>query len=337
MPKGLITGLMSCALLVGGGYTAKAQAVSSAQQQAGTCTGQVVSNTGEEVIGATVRVKGTDKAAGTDLDGKFSLTGVKNGATLIISCIGYETKEVVWNGQPLTIELPESANALDEVVVVGYGVQKKANVTGSVSSMSAKQIASRPVSSVTAAMAGEMSGVTVIQNSGAPGSQTGSVTVRGKNTINAAEPLVIVDGVPGQMNNIAPEEIESVSVLKDAASAAIYGVQAANGVILITTKKGTKGQKTQISYSGNVAWARPVARLQHVDAYHHATMLNEALQNDGLATRYTDWQIQRWEQGINDATTPNTDWWGETFRTSQLETQHTISVNGGSEKTTYMV
>lgn len=337
MPKGLITGLMSCALLIGGGYTAKAQAVSSAQQQAGTCTGQVVSNTGEEVIGATVRVKGTDKAAGTDLDGKFSLTGVKNGATLIISCIGYETKEVVWNGQPLTIELPESANALDEVVVVGYGVQKKANVTGSVSSMSAKQIASRPVSSVTAAMAGEMSGVTVIQNSGAPGSQTGSVTVRGKNTINAAEPLVIVDGVPGQMNNIAPEEIESVSVLKDAASAAIYGVQAANGVILITTKKGTKGQKTQISYSGNVAWARPVARLQHVDAYHHATMLNEALQNDGLATRYTDWQIQRWEQGINDATTPNTDWWGETFRTSQLETQHTISVNGGSEKTTYMV
>lgn len=333
----IAAGILSSLLLAGGGYSTYAQAATSTQRQAGTCVGTIKSDAGEEVIGATVKVKGTSKATSTNIDGEFSLTGVNPGAVLEISCIGYEPKEVTWNGQPLNITLSEMSNALDEVVVVGYGVQKKANVTGSVSSMKASQIAMRPVSSVTAAMAGEMPGVTVIQNSGAPGSQTGSVTVRGKNTINAGEPLVIVDGVPGQMNNIAPEEIESVSVLKDAASAAIYGVQAANGVILITTKKGTKNQKTTISYSGNVAWARPTARLQHVDAYNHATMLNEALANDGLALRYNDWQIGRWAAGIYDATTPNTDWWGETFKKNQLENQHTVTINGGTDKTTYMV
>lgn len=333
----IAAGMLSSLLLIGGGNLADAQAITVAQQTAGTCVGTIVSENGEEVIGATVKVKGTSMATSTNIDGKFSLTGVKPGAVLEISCIGYEPLSVTWNGQPLSLTMKETANALDEVVVVGYGVQKKANVTGSVSSMKASQIASRPVSSVTAAMAGEMPGVTVIQNSGAPGSQTGSVTVRGKNTINAGEPLVIVDGVPGQMNNIAPEEIESVSVLKDAASAAIYGVQAANGVILITTKKGTKGQRTQISYSGNVAWARPTARLAHVDAYNHATMLNEALANDGLAPRYNEWQIERWANGTFDATTPNTDWWGETFKKNQLENQHTVTINGGTEKTTYMI
>lgn len=338
MPKRFITaGMLSTLLLAGGGYSAYAEAASAMQQTAGTCTGTIVDAAGDGVIGATVRVKGTDKATATDLDGNFSLTGVKPGAVLEISCIGYAAQQVTWNGQPVTITLEDTSKALDELVVVGYGVQKKANVTGAVSSMKASQIASRPVSSVTAAMAGEMPGVTVIQNSGAPGSQTGSVTVRGKNTINAGSPLVIVDGVPGEMNNIAPEEIESVSVLKDAASAAIYGVQAANGVILITTKKGTHNQKTQITYSGNVAWARPTRRLQHVDAYHHASMLNEALSNDGMALRYNEWQLNRWKNGVYDASTPNTDWWGETFRSNQLENQHTVTINGGTEKTSYMV
>lgn len=337
MPKRFIAaGILSALTLCGGGYLDAFQAVAVAQT-AGACVGTIVSDTGEEVIGATVRVKGTNKAASTNIDGKFSIAGVEPGAVLQISCIGFEPMEVTWNGTPLNITLKESTNTLDEVVVVGYGVQKKANVTGAVSSMKAEQIASRPVSSVTAAMAGEMPGVTVIQNSGAPGSQTGSITVRGKNTINAGSPLYIVDGVPSQINNISPDEIESISVLKDAASAAIYGVQGANGVILVTTKKGTKGQKTQVNYSGHVAWARPTARLAHVDAYNHAVMLNEALSNDGLALRYNDWQIQRWAEGKYDATTPNTDWWNETFKKNQLETQHSITINGGTEKTTYMV
>lgn len=136
------------------------------------------------------------------------------------------------------------------VVVVGYGVQKKSNLTGSVASVDSKVLDTRPVSSVSAALAGQMPGVTAIQSSGAPGSQASSITIRGKNSINAASPLVIVDGVPGSMNTIDPADIESLTVLKDAASAAIYGVQAANGVILITTKQGKKGDKTRINYSG---------------------------------------------------------------------------------------
>lgn len=342
MPKRLVTGVMSCVLLAGGGYSAHAQAVSSTQQQAGMCTGQVLSNTGEEVIGATVKVKGTDKATGTNIDGRFSITGVSKGAVLQISCIGFDPMEVTWNGEPLTITMTETANALDEVVVVGYGVQKKANVTGSVASMKAEQIASRPVSSVSAAMAGQMPGVTVVQSTGAPGSQAGSITVRGKNSINGGSPLVVIDGVPSTtaaMNNIAPEEIESISVLKDAASAAIYGVQAANGVILITTKKGTKDEKTRITYSGNVAWTRPTTKANRLTAYEHATLWNEAMLNDNpnAAVRYQDWELERWKNGINNATTPDIDWYDELFKKDATETQHSITLNGGTGNTNYMV
>ena len=191
----------------GGGYVAHAQNV-SATQQAAICTGQVLSNTGEEVIGATIKVKGTDKATSTNIDGKFSLTGIKKGAVLEISCIGYNNVEVTWNGEPLNITMNESTNELDEVVVVGYGVQKKANVTGAVSTMSAKAIENRSVASISAAMAGEMPGVVVVQSSGAPGGQTGSITIRGNNTINSASPLVFVVGVPGSMNIIDPQVVE---------------------------------------------------------------------------------------------------------------------------------
>lgn len=147
-----------------------------------------MSDNGEEVIGATVKVKGTSKVTSTNIEGKFSLTGVKPGAVLEISCIGYEPLSVTWNGQPLALTMKETANALDEVVVVGYGVQKKANVTGSVSSMKASAIEDRAVASVSAAMAGEMPGVVVVQSSGAPGGQTGSVTIRGNNSVNSASP-----------------------------------------------------------------------------------------------------------------------------------------------------
>ena len=179
----------------------------------------------------------------TGIDGDFTINNIPVGSTLVISFMGYQTQEVKWTGTPLTIMLKEDSQTLDEVIVVGYGVQKKANLTGSVASINSEALESRSVASVSAAMAGSMPGVTVIQTSGAPGAQTGSITIRGKNSINAASPLVIVDGIPGSMNNIDPQDIESISVLKDAASSAIYGVQAANGVILITTKKGKKGQK----------------------------------------------------------------------------------------------
>ena len=207
------------------------------------------SMTGEPIISANVAVKGTTNGTVTDMDGNFVLD-VKNGDVIVISFIGYLTQEIKYNGeQSIKVNLKEDTQKLDEVVVVGYGVQKKVNLTGSVSTVKAETLETRPVSSVSAALAGQMPGVTAIQSSGRPGSQTGSITIRGKNSVNAASPLVIVDGVPGSMNTIDPADIESLTVLKDASSAAIYGSRAAGGVILITTKRGS-GSRTQINYDG---------------------------------------------------------------------------------------
>ena len=332
----IAAGMLSSLLLIGGGNLADAQAITVAQQTAGTCVGTIVSDNGEEVIGATVKVKGTSIATSTNIDGKFSITGVKPGAVLEISCIGYEPLSVTWNGQPLSITLKETSNTLDEVVVVGYGVQKKANVTGSVSSMNASAIEDRAVASVSAAMAGEMPGVVVVQQSGAPGSQTGSITIRGNNSVNSASPLVIVDGVPGSMNNIDPQDIESISVLKDAASAAIYGVQAANGVILITTKTGKLNTAPKITYSGTVTWAQPTTKLDPVNAHDYTMLMREALLNSDPNANVAvyDARLQQYADGTLDPV--GTNWWNETFKKWSTETAHTVQINGGSANTTYM-
>lgn len=336
MPKRFIAaGILSALTLCGGGYLDAFQAVAVAQT-AGACVGTIVSDTGEEVIGATVRVKGTNKAASTNIDGKFSIAGVEPGAVLQISCIGFEPMEVTWNGTPLNITLKESTNTLDEVVVVGYGVQKKANVTGAVSSMNASAIEDRAVASVSAAMAGEMPGVVVVQQSGAPGAQTGSITIRGNNSINSASPLVIVDGVPGSMNNIDPQDVESISVLKDAASAAIYGVQAANGVILITTKKGKLNTAPKITYSGTVTWSSPIGKLDQVNAHDYTMLMREALLNSDPNANVASYDAAL-EQYANGTLNPEgTNWWKEVFKSHGTETAHTVQINGGSANTTYM-
>lgn len=337
MPKRFITaGMLSALLLAGGGYSAYAEAASALQQTAGTCTGTIVDAAGEGIIGATVRVKDSSKATATDLDGNFSLTGVKPGSILEITCIGYTATEVTWNGQPVHVTMKDASKALDELVVVGYGVQKKANVTGAVSSVKADQIENRAVASVSSALAGEMPGVVVVQSSGAPGGQTGSITVRGANSINAAQPLVIVDGVPGSMNNIDVQDIESVSVLKDAASAAIYGVQAANGVILITTKKGKANTAPRITYSGSVSFSTPTTHLDKVNAYEHTFLMREALlnQNPDANVATYDAAIAKYESGELDK--EGTDWYDATFKGHGTETAHTVQISGGSENTTYM-
>ena len=302
-------------------------------QQNGQCTGVVKDANGETIIGASVVVKGTTNGTITGIDGDFTLSDVKKGDILQISYVGYITQEVKFNGQSLNVVLKEDSKTLEEVVVVGYGVQKKANLTGSVASVDAKALESRPVSSVSAAIAGQLPGVTAIQSSGAPGSQAASITIRGKNSLNAASPLVIVDGVPGSMNTIDPNDIESFTVLKDAASAAIYGVQAANGVILITTKQGKKGDKPRVSYSGSVSWASPVAKRDYVDAYEYAVLFNEATRNDdpNAPLMFTPDDIEAYRTGAKSST----DWYKAAIKSSAVETMHNVSFSGGSEKTTY--
>ncbi len=316
----------------------------STEQQTGTCTGVVKDAKGETLPGASVVVKDVNGSSATPIgtttgmDGDFSLNNVPVGSTLIISFIGFQTQEVKWEGTPLTVTLKEDSQTLDEVVVVGYGVQKKANLTGSVASINAEALESRSVASVSAAMAGSMPGVTVIQTSGAPGAQTGSITIRGKNSINAASPLVIVDGIPGSMNNIDPQDIESISVLKDAASSAIYGVQAANGVILITTKKGKKGQKARVNYSGTVTWASPTATLDFLGSADYAILYNEATLNEdpNALLPYNAEDIELFRNGKDPIGHPNTDWYDAVFKKHAIETQHSLSISGGSENTTYM-
>lgn len=307
-------------------------------QQVSTCNGVVRDASGEAIIGASVMVKGTTNGTVTGIDGDFALNEVPKGSTLVISYVGYVTQEIKFDGQPIQVLLKEDTQNLDEVVVVGYGVQKKANLTGSVASINAEALESRSVASVSAAMAGQMPGVTAIQTSGAPGAQTGSITIRGKNSINAASPLVIVDGVPGSMNNIDPQDIESISVLKDAASSAIYGVQAANGVIVITTKKGEKGQKARVNYSGTVSWASPTAKLDFLGSADYAVLYNEATLNENpkAVIPYTDEDLQKFRDGSDPIDHPDTDWYSEVMKNSAMETQHNLSINGGSENTTYM-
>lgn len=290
------------------------------------------------MIGASVVVKGTTNGTITSIDGDFALSNVAKGDIIQVSYIGYVTQEIKFNGQPINVTLKEDTEMLEEVVVVGYGVQKKANLTGSVASINAEALESRAVASVSAALAGTMPGVTSIQTSGAPGAQTGSITIRGKNSINAASPLVIVDGVPGSMNNIDPQDIESLSVLKDAASSAIYGVQAANGVILITTKKGKKGSKAKINYSGTVSWSSPTATLDFLGAADYAILYNEATlnENPSAAVPYSEEDIRLFRDGTDPYGHPDTDWYSEVMKKSAMETQHSLSISGGSENTTYM-
>lgn len=289
------------------------------------------------VAGASVVVKGTTNGTVTDMNGNFVLD-VKKGEIIQISFIGYLTQEIKYNGESsVKINLKEDTQKLDEVVVVGYGVQKKANLTGSVSTVKAEALESRPVSSVSAALAGQMPGVTAIQSSGRPGSQTGTITIRGKNSVNAASPLIIVDGVPGSMDTIDPADIETLTVLKDASSSAIYGVQAANGVILITTKKGKKGDRARVNYSGNVSWATPTLRPNFLGAGDYAMLYNEATLNDNPNNplRFTDDDIRQYRDGSDPYGHPNTDWYKETLKSSAIETMHHLSISGGSEKTSY--
>ena len=326
-------------LLMGAPFAANAVTPSvdnvNAVQQSGTCKGVVKDAAGEAIIGASVVVKGTTNGSITDFDGNFELSGVKNGAILQVSYVGYMTQEVKYNGQALNVILKEDNMNLEEVVVVGYGTQKKANLTGSVANVNNKLIESRPITSVSAGLQGLLPGVTVTQRSGQPGADNGTIRVRGTGTFNVADPMVIVDGVESTMNDIDANDIESISVLKDAASAAIYGSKAANGVILITTKRGKAGQ-SQVNYSGLVGWQSLTQLPEYATSAEYAELTNQAYKNVGKEPLYTAEQIEKYRNGSDPDNYANTDWHDLMYTESGFQTQHNISINGGSEQMRYM-
>ncbi len=296
-------------------------------------TGLVTDSEGETIIGASIVEKGTPNGTITAMDGSFTLE-VEPNATLRITSIGFQTQEIKsGNNNHFKIVLIDDTKTLDEVVVVAYGVQKKVNLTGAVSVASAKDIQIKPVGQTSAALQGVLPGVTITQRSGEPGVDSGTIRIRGIGTLSDANPLVLIDGVEGSINNIDPNSIESISVLKDAASASIYGSRAANGVLLVTTKRGAEG-KFSVSYSNYLAWQNPTNMPELVDAVGYMELLNVAYKNVGRDPLYSDELIAQYKKqnGVSSDEYPNTDWQKETLTKSGFQQSHFLNISGGNDK-----
>lgn len=292
---------------------------------------------GDPVIGGSVRVKGSMNATITDVNGKFQISVPSKSSVLVFSYVGSVTQEVVADKDVINVTLQESATTkLDEVVVVGYGVQKKANLTGSVSSMHIDDVKDIPASNTSSLLQGRMAGVTVSSFTSQPGKDDDvEIRIRGLGTFGNNNPMIIVDGVEGTLGNIAPNDIENISVLKDAASASIYGVRAANGVILITTKRGAVGT-TKLSYSGTYGIQQATVLPKYVNSWQWATLFNE--QNNALGAsdnNYTPDMLKKLENGSDPDHFANTDWSKALFRSAPIQ-NHYLSMTGGSNNSNYM-
>ena len=298
-------------------------------QQEGSLKGTVSDSFGP-VAGASIVVKGTTNGTVTDMNGNFVLD-VKNGDVIQVSFIGYLTQEFKYNGEPsINVSLQEDTQKLDEVIVVGYGTQQKANLSGAVAQLDSKELTSRPISNVSSGLQGMMPGVTVTSGQGRPGQDGSTIRIRGVGTLNSASPYILIDGIEsGSMNDIDPNDIESISVLKDASSAAIYGSKASNGVILITTKRGKTGAP-RISYNGYVGASKATSMIDRVSSADYARLWNRFEPG-----RYSDEDIRMFEDGSDPYGHPNTDWNDEAYRTGLLH-KHNVSITGGAENVKYM-
>ena len=291
---------------------------------------------GETIPGASVRVKGHDNyAAVTDIDGNFLLKVPNLNSTIEVSYVGYKAQEVALKGRTMVeVTLLEDSQMLEEVVAIGYGTAKKVSLTGSVSAITSKELNSAPLTNPSNLLTGKIAGLTAVQSTGRPGSDGSSIHVRGLNDFAGSGPLCIVDGVPANMDNVNPNDIESVSVLKDAA-AAIYGVQGANGVILVTTKRGSES-KAKISYSGVMSLVHNTAMPELMNASEYMYWHNRASEMDGYTPRYTaDIQQQVFENAPGTVY-GETDWQKQLWRTA-LTQRHTISATGGTKNAKYFV
>lgn len=309
-------------------------------------SGTVTDNTGEPLIGATVREKGTKNVTATNIDGEFSLKLSSAKPVIEVSYIGYEPKKVTVTKSHMNIELATAESELDEVVVVAYGVQKKATVTGAISTVSSKDITKSSAPNVAAALAGKLPGLTTIQTNGAPGKDEVEMYLRGAATTNETKPLILVDGIPREsIREIDANEIETISVLKDASATAVFGVRGANGVILITTKRGEKGAMNvtaTVRYSLQSFARKPY----HRDSWDYARLLNEARANEGQGAEFEPYEIalfDMWRDGDGPQDPalrywyPNTDWSDIYFKDHASMVQANVNVSGGTDKLQYFV
>ncbi|WP_301886687.1 SusC/RagA family TonB-linked outer membrane protein, partial [Bacteroides congonensis] len=276
-------------------------------QQNSKLTGTVVDANGEPVIGANVTVVGTTLGTITDIDGRFSLNA-NSGAKIKISFIGYKEKVVtIKKGISFNIVLEEDAQSLGEVQVVAYGVQKKVSITGAISSMKGDDLLKTPAGSLSNVLSGQITGISSVQYSGEPGADAADIYVRGVATWNNAKPLIQVDGVERDFSQIDPNEIESVTVLKDASATAVFGVRGANGVILITTKRGAEG-KAKVSFSTSAGVNVRTKDLEFANSYQYASYYNMMKVNDGGVATFSDEQLETFRNHSNPLIYPDINW-----------------------------
>ena len=305
-----------------------------------TITGTVTDGeSGDALPGVNILAKGTSTGTVTDVEGKYRLTVSDEVATLVFSSIGYLTQEVAINGRSaIDLGLAPDVQSLDEVVVVGYGTQEKSKLVGSVSQISSQAVNDRAVPQLRQALTGQMPGVTVIQRSGQPGNQGGSIQIRGVSSINSSNaPLILVDGIPTEsFNDIDPNVVENISVLKDASSAAIYGARAANGVVLVTTKTA-KSDELQVSYNGYAGIQVPTEFPEYVNSWEYAELLNEANTNDGLPPAYLAEEIELFKNGSDPDNYPNSDFINSVLKKSSAQTGHNITLSNGIGASNYLL
>ena len=318
--------------------------------------GKVLDEMGEGLIGAGVVIQGTTNGTITDLDGNFVLPSVPSGTTLEISCVGYKTQQVTVTGTRIDVTLEPDASALEESVVVAYGQQKKVTITGAVSAVSGEGLLKAPVANVANALQGNLPGVSAVQASGMPGDDEPVIRIRGVGSLNSAEPLVLVDGVERSFSQLDPNEIESISVLKDASATAVFGVRGANGVILVTTKRGQVG-KASVTATVNGAMQRISKFIDFTDSYTYGQMWNYTAITDALpmsqwpgtvnisdyskyadnGIRFSQNVMEHFRTGDMPQTFPNMDWIKYIMNDSAWQEQANVNVNGGTERVRYFV
>ena len=307
-----------------------------------TLTGKVLDTNAQPVIGAGVTIKGTTIGVTTDLDGVFKISLSPEISAITVSSLGYVTKDVeIGKKQNLVVVLEEEAESLDATVVVAYGTQTKATITGALSSIDSKSLVKAPVADISNVLSGQLPGVTTVQVSGKPGDDYADIYVRGVSSLSdgASTPLILVDGVERPLNTIDPNEIESLSILKDAASTAVFGVRGANGVIIVTTKRGDVG-KPKISVSSITGVQQPLSFLTQVGSYEFSKFWNLKQQNDGVTdpkAYYTAEAIEAYRTGSDPLVFPSTNWKEILYRKAFVQTKNNINISGGSDKVRYFV
>lgn len=300
-------------------------------------SGRVVNAQGEPIENASIAIKGTQTGVTSDIHGMFSITVTDEKDILIISHVNYERKEVIVGDQKeIEVVLIAKQASMDDIVVVAYGQQKKISVTGAISSIGTKEIKQSPSSNLAVGLAGKLPGLISIQRSGEAGNNLNELYIRGVSTPNSKSPLILVDGIERELNFIDPNEVENITILKDASSTALYGVRGANGVILVTTRRGSK-EDPEINFTTEISGQQFTRLSQTVNSYEYALLRNLALTNDGLAPEFTAEEIEKYRSGSDPVRYPNTNWKEILLKDLALQQRYNLNVSGGTDKVKYFV